>query len=485
MSNQLNINEEGSTRMTRHIQGVLTFAQMATMSSAELMAARTKGWVPQIGGGDYGNDGPLRSKLKSIEGEIAKLITTKAEQQKVLDEAKAAWAQSPDNDMSSDVFKAAEKARGDWGVTEDKINDLTNVQIATLKMLGEGNDNGNGDPNLRTKADEHREHDGWDSGRILTEELTGRLKAVANSSGRFGSIELGQVASREATAHSLKAAGDLESTSGLRTGPSYGIVPQQYRPLRVLDLVPVGTMDNNSLPYTQEGGPFGAAPVAEGTRKPSGGMTLVDAKADAETIGVWQKMKKQALADTAALQSIIDQRLRYAVRYALEGQVIAGDGNSPNLSGIRDQSGIGKVTWASITAPNATLADRILAGIVQVMLGQGVADGVAINPVEWQGILTAKDTTGAYIQGGPFSPVASTVWGVPMLPTPAMQAGYSLVGDWAMGAQVFVRQGVVVLISDADGEDFTYNRVTMLGEGRFALAVWRPAVFSEVDLSAT
>lgn len=478
MSNQLNINEEGSTRMTRIIRGVLTFAQMATMSSAELKTAREDGWFPPMAGGDYGSDGPLRAKLKTIEAEIGKLVTTKAEQQKSLDEAKEAWAQSPDNDMNSDVFKAAEKARGDWGATEDKINDLTNVQIATLKMLGEGDKSGdNRDPNLRTKADEG-ERDGWNSKGLFTEDVATRLKAMASSSGHIGQIDLGQVASREAT----KA--DIAGTTGLRTAPSMGIKQDVYRPLRVLDLIPIGTMDNDALPYTQEGGTFGAAPVAEGVRKPEGGMTLTDAKADAETIAVFQKLRKQALADISALQSIVDQRLRYAVRLALEGQVIAGDGTSPNLSGIRDQSGIGKVAWADITDADATLADRILAGIVQVMLGQGVADGVAINPVEWQQILSAKDSTGAYLQGGPFSPIASTVWGVPMLPTVAMEAGFSLVGDYAMGAQVFVREGINVLLSDADGTDFTENKVTMLGEGRFALAVWRPVAFSEVDLAA-
>jgi hypothetical protein len=469
--------------MTRtRAKGVLTSAQMSVMSHNELVAARADGWLLPIAGGDYGADGALRSKLKGIEDEIGRLAVTKAEKQKVLDEAKAAWAQSPDNDMKSDVFRAAETARGDWGQVEDQIVDLTRVQIATLKMLGSDSDNnkvdtGNGS---RSKAENYED---WDSANVLTEELTTRLKAVSNSSGRFGSIDLGQVANRDALRNSLKAAGDLDSTAGLRRGPSYGVVQQSYRPLRVLDLVPIGAMDGNTLPYTQEGGTFGAAPTAEGTRKPGGGMTLTDATANAETIAVWQKMKKQALSDTAALQSIIDQRLRYAVRLALEGQVIAGDGTSPNLSGIRNQAGIGRVTWAALAA-TVPLADRILAGIVQVMLGNGEANGVAINPTEWQTILTAKDTTGGYLQGGPFSPVASTVWGVPMLPTPAMAAGYSLVGDYSQGAQVFVREGVNVLISDSDLDDFTNNRVTLLAEGRFALAVWRPAVFSEVDLAA-
>src|SRR3954447_5503209 len=138
--------EEDSNQMTlTRAKGVLTSAQMSVMSHNELVAARADGWLLPIAGGDYGADGALRSKLKGIEDEIGRLAVTKAEKQKVLDEAKAAWAQSPDNDLNSDVFKAAETARGDWGKVEDQIVDLTRVQIATLKMLGSDSDNNKAD----------------------------------------------------------------------------------------------------------------------------------------------------------------------------------------------------------------------------------------------------------------------------------------------------------------------------------------------------
>jgi hypothetical protein len=39
-------------------------------------------------------------------------------------------------------------------------------------------------------------------------------------------------------------------------------------------------------------------------------------------------------------------------------------------------------------------------------------------------------------------------------------------------------------MSDSDSDDFVRNRLTLLGEGRFALAIWSPASFARVDLVA-
>ena len=49
---------------------------------------------------------------------------------------------------------------------------------------------------------------------------------------------------------------------------------------------------------------------------------------------------------------------------------------------------------------------------------------------------------------------------------------------------LFVGEGVTVIASDSDQDEFTRNRVALLGEGRFALAVWQPSAFAVVDLAA-
>jgi HK97 family phage major capsid protein len=99
--------------------------------------------------------------------------------------------------------------------------------------------------------------------------------------------------------------------------------------------------------------------------------------------------------------------------------------------------------------------------------------------------LIAKATgNGHYYSGGPFSVTPQVMWGVPLVPSPAMAQGTVLIGDFAAGAQLFIREGVSVLLSDSDQDDFIKNEVTLLGEMRAALAVWRPAAFCTVDLTA-
>jgi hypothetical protein len=106
--------------------------------------------------------------------------------------------------------------------------------------------------------------------------------------------------------------GEAQGTGNMRRGAFAGIVPQLRRQLRILDLLPVGTMDQNSLPYTKESGSYETAEeTAEGAFKPEAEVVLPDASADAVTIAHWTKRRKQSLSDTPALQSVIDGRLRY------------------------------------------------------------------------------------------------------------------------------------------------------------------------------
>jgi hypothetical protein len=48
---------------------------------------------------------------------------------------------------------------------------------------------------------------------------------------------------------------------------------------------------------------------------------------------------------------------------------------------------------------------------------------------------------------------------------------------------LFVREGVQVLVSDSDSDDFLRNRITMLGETRVASAIWQPGAFAIVHLA--
>jgi hypothetical protein len=75
---------------------------------------------------------------------------------------------------------------------------------------------------------------------------------------------------------------------------------------------------------------------------------------------------------------------------------------------------------------------------------------------------------------------ARTIWGLAV--TTNRIVNKPLVGDPA-GATLLVREGVNIKTSDADQDDFIRNRVTVLGETRVAMPVWRPTAFALAPLS--
>lgn len=425
-------------------------------------------------------DAKLEDRLARIEEAISEKRDERADALKARDAAKEAYAGTDNLGTDSDEFKQAEDAVRAVGELDDTIADLQAEQVSVLKMLGRSNrdlDDARRS-NARRDVDRDPKADNWDSSPLFaSDEVVEHLAKLATSKQRFGGIDLGQVIDRDAMA------ADVTGTANMRRGEYYGVLPQLFRPLRLLDLLPIGTMDGNSIPYTQESGNFdsGVAETAEGSAKPEAGVTYSDAEAAAKTIATWMKIRKQVLADVPALRGIIDGRLRYMVLRRLEKQVVAGDGTGENLEGILETSGIGSVPYAADELP----ADQVLRGLTTVLLADAEANGIVMNPLDWQDVLIAKASgDGHYYSGGPFSITPQVMWGVPLIPSPAIAQGTVLVGDFAIGAQLFIREGVNVLMSDSDQDDFIKNKATLLGEMRAALPVWRPAAFTTVDLQA-
>lgn len=421
-------------------------------------------------------EAPLKDKLRRVEADLAEARDERVDLVKGRDDAREKFAGAESLSQDSPEFQEANAAVAALGVCDDRIADLQAVQVATLRMLGK--DAPSSAPRDRAASGDPTDpRSGWDSSQITSnEEMRAMLARASTSKQRFGGIDLGQVATRDALV------ADVTGTSNMRRSEYAGILPQLRRRLSVLDLIPTGTMDNNSFPYTQESGSFDtAAETAEGGLKPEAAIVLTDAEAVAATIAHWMKLRKQALADAAALRSIVDGRLRYGVLRRLEGQVLAGNGAGANMTGILNTAGIGAVAFGA----GELVADQVLRGITTVLLADAEATGVVMNPLDWETTLKAKAAgDGHYYSGGPFSMTPQQLWGVPLLAARAIPAGTVLVGDFAIGAQLLIREGVNVLLSDSDQDDFIRNKVTLLAEMRAALPVFRPAAFATVDLTA-
>jgi HK97 family phage major capsid protein len=424
----------------------------------------------------------LKRKLAQVQDEVRALNQEHADKVKLLEAAREKFTEAG-ADTDSPEYEAAREAMREAGTIADQREAKRAEEHKLLELLQDPGASPVGQPNGNGREPAASEEEGWNSAHLFTDEMKAVLAHTSGSKSRFGALQMGEVVNRD------RLAADITGTTSMRRGTYVGIVPQIFRPLRVLDLIPIGTADGNSVPYTQESGTFGALETAEGASKPEDGVTFTDALAPVQTIAAWQKIRKQALADYAAIRSMIDGRLRYSVMRRLEGQILNGDGTGSNLTGVLNTSGIGTVAFVG-TVP---LAELVLTGITNVYLADAEANGVVVHPSDWQKMLTLKSTytasagvtggSGEYFGGGPFANTPLVLWGVPLLPSPAIPAGSGLVADFAIGAQLLVREGVQVLMSDSDQSDFIQNRVTLLGEMRAALPVWRPTCFQKVALA--
>jgi len=447
----------------------------------------------------------LKRKLSQVETDLRGLREDKATTGRKREEAKKEYAEALANGGDEEAAHAqAMAAVKEHGEVLDKIEVAQAKQVDLLKLLGDS----------EAEQREHRQPEGqptlgWGSAHILgDEQIQAQLEAISKSQSRFGSLDLGTIASRDTIVADLGGtvyadpmgtdilpptrrapSGDpRESTMLQGREPVYPLA--QRNKVDFLNLIPVGTTDGNLVPYTQErpvtGSSF-AREVPEGELKPEGTINdYIDADAPVRTIAAWMKTRKQALADFPALRTTIDSRLRYMVQLRLAEQVLNGDGSGVNIEGILNTDGIGTVSYSA----SVPLAEQVLSGITAVYLNDGQADGTVMNPLDWFKVMVAKahnaaDDAGSYSYygGGPFGETPSSLWGVRVIPSQVLDQGVALTADFGMGAQILIREGVQVLFSDSDQDDFLRNRVTILAEMRAALLVWRPSLFQQVELA--
>jgi HK97 family phage major capsid protein len=185
--------------------------------------------------------------------------------------------------------------------------------------------------------------------------------------------------------------------------------------------------------------------------------------------------------------------MTFGVARAEESQLLNGNGTSPNMTGLLQRTGLASavVTAAGLTAVKAMegIFNQITALRSQSFVEP---DAIVINPTDWQTIRLGKDNQGQYFAGGPFTGAYGNagpsnvyqIWGLPVVVTTAIAQGTVLVGGFKECAQVFRRQGVTLEMTNSNVDDFVNNLITLRAEERLALAVYRPAGFGKVTLTA-
>lgn len=265
------------------------------------------------------------------------------------------------------------------------------------------------------------------------------------------------------------------------------------RRLVVADLLGQETTTRSAVTYFVESETVNGAvsTVAEGAEKPLVSFGDPDPVTEpVRKIAAVMKESDEMVDDLPWLASSIDNRGIYLVQLFEEDQILNGAGTGTNLNGILNRTGI---LTGQTASGEPSVADAIFRAMTAISTSSPfTADGIVINPADYQTLRLAKDSNNQYYGGGFFSGAYGNgaiaeqppIWGLRTVVTPAIAAGTVLVGAFQQGASVIRRQGLTVEIANQNEDDFVNNRIAIRIEERLALAVRYPKAFCKVTVQA-
>lgn len=287
------------------------------------------------------------------------------------------------------------------------------------------------------------------------------------------------------------ASGGTIPTPGFGRAQNLGLQPRLLRPGRVRDLFPSERTTASVLYGMRETGfTNNARVVAERTAadgsaatggptdvyglKPMSQITVVPITYPIATIAHLMTAHRNVLADEPRLRSLIDTDMVDGVKLAEDYEILFGDGQGENLTGILNTPGVQQYTGLAADRKSA----QVRRAMTRAILAYHQPTGVVMHPLDWEDLELEQDRNGAYVLAVSIAVGGDKrVWRLNVVDTPVFPEGEFLVGAFGRGAKLYDREEVNVLISTEDSDNFRRNAVTIRAEERVGLEVPRPESF--------
>jgi HK97 family phage major capsid protein len=272
------------------------------------------------------------------------------------------------------------------------------------------------------------------------------------------------------------------------------VVPPLYR-VHVRDLVPVGMTSSNVYRFIQETAYTNSGNVTtEGSAKPQSDFTLANKDASVETIATFLKLSRQMLSDVDGIASYLSARGPQKLMVKEDYQLLSGSGTTPNILGLLTAASIQAYAAGITIASNGW--DKLALAMAQLKsLGadgdvEYEATAVLLNPLDYVTLITNKNATPYTYPGNIFKPEGGNMFsinplGIPVIPHSKIPQGTALVGDYAMGAQVLMREGLSLQFFEQDVDNVQKNMVTVRIEERLAFPIFHPDAFIKVSFATS
>lgn len=249
------------------------------------------------------------------------------------------------------------------------------------------------------------------------------------------------------------------------------------QPLGVLDYIPMGSTNADTIKYMKESTfTNNAAEASAGGAYGEAALALTETSDEVEKIAVWLPATDEQLEDVPGIQAYINNRLTYMLKSRLEDEILEGDGSTPNLLGTANLSSVQSQACGSDPVP-----DAIFKAFVAVR-ATGFAEPTVlfINPNDWQDIRLLRTADGIYIFGSPNDPGAERIWGKPVVQSTFVTENTAYTGDYAMHSMLFMKRGIDFQVTNAHSDYFTKGKQAIRADMRCSMVHFRDTAFCKI-----
>lgn len=245
----------------------------------------------------------------------------------------------------------------------------------------------------------------------------------------------------------------------------------------------------------------GVAEVAEGAASAEMDLSYAEAAGVVQTLRAHLPITNEQMADEPMIEGFLRGRMGYLAERRLDRQLLNGNGTAPNLLGVFAITGLQTQTVPKANGGKDPLSEiRRAMNLIARSGDIGEASGICIHPDVWTAAVLMRadavagsDRAGEFLYGHPALAPMNTAWGMPVVEHSAIEGigaslntaskNYGVVGDFIMGADIYLRQGAIVEMG-LNTDDFVKYKQTLRVVLR-AMAVWyRPQAFVRLRTSA-
>ena len=260
--------------------------------------------------------------------------------------------------------------------------------------------------------------------------------------------------------------------------PGYKFDPT--RPQHIRELLAQGSTTSDVVRYVKESGYSNGADItAEGATFAQSDFDMTATDANVKKIGTYFRISEEMLADTAQLTSFLSSRAPEKLLDVEDAHVLGGN----DLGGIENSATVFAAGSLADAVDNANEFDVIVASLNQLALANYNADTILLNPTDFHKILLLKDTQNNYLKDQVYSGLQPVFMGVKVVLNSAISAGNFLIGNFGVGTQLWVRDGINVEFFKEDGTNVRDGFVTVRVSERIALTNYLPNAFVKGDFT--